>query len=131
MNARMVKHDYLCAKWTPIIAECKCSGKSVRLWCQENDVDEKQFYYWQRRIREKLYQAQAQAQAPVAYNNNLITNETHFAALPKQIVSSALESTSCMSSNIVLIYGDVKMEIADTTSPFFLADLLKALRHAH
>lgn len=123
MKAKIVKHEYLCAKWTPIIAECKSSGKSVRSWCQENDVDEKQFYYWQRRIREKLY--------PVAYDNQFITSTTRFAALPKQLLPNSVDNIASMSSAIVLSYGEVKMEMASTTSPLFLADLLKALHHAH
>lgn len=38
------------AVWTQRIADCRSSGTSVRRWCQENDISEKTYYYWQRRI---------------------------------------------------------------------------------
>lgn len=38
-------------KWMPIIQKCRISGIGVRPWCRENNVSEKQFYYWERRIK--------------------------------------------------------------------------------
>lgn len=42
MNARELKHQHLLNTWTPIIHECKNSGMTVKDWCLENDVNEKQ-----------------------------------------------------------------------------------------
>lgn len=42
--------DQRLAVWTQRIADCRSSGKSVKNWCQENDISEKTYYYWQRRI---------------------------------------------------------------------------------
>ncbi|MBP3427694.1 MAG: IS66 family insertion sequence element accessory protein TnpB [Clostridia bacterium] len=42
--------DQRLAVWTQRIAGCRSSGKSVKHWCQENDISEKTYYYWQRRI---------------------------------------------------------------------------------
>ena len=42
--------DQRLAVWTQRIADCRSSGKSVKHWCQENDISEKTYYYWQRRI---------------------------------------------------------------------------------
>jgi len=36
--------------WTTRIMECRNSGMSVRSWCQENGLNEKTYYYWQRRL---------------------------------------------------------------------------------
>ena len=42
--------DQRLAVWTQRIADCRSSGKGVKHWCQENDISEKTYYYWQRRI---------------------------------------------------------------------------------
>lgn len=42
--------DQRLAVWTQRISDCRSSGKSVKHWCQENDISEKTYYYWQRRI---------------------------------------------------------------------------------
>ncbi len=36
--------------WTTRIMECRNSGMSVRRWCQKNGLNEKTYYYWQRRL---------------------------------------------------------------------------------
>ena len=36
--------------WAERIAECRGSGMSVRAWCRENEISEKAYYYWQRRL---------------------------------------------------------------------------------
>lgn len=38
------------AVWSQRIADCRSSGMSVRTWCQEQNLSEKTYYYWQRRI---------------------------------------------------------------------------------
>ena len=42
--------DQRLAVWTQRIADCRSSGKGVKHWCRENDISEKTYYYWQRRI---------------------------------------------------------------------------------
>lgn len=121
MKAKMVKHHYLRNKWAPIITECKSSGMTVRSWCQINDVNEKQFYYWQRRLREELYTASLETQ-------KLDITPT-FIPVPNEIFSNP-EPYKTPSAELILTYGDVKMEITSKASPIFLAELLKALHHA-
>ncbi|WP_278245859.1 hypothetical protein [Clostridium sp. DL-VIII] len=38
-------HKMRLMHWTSIIIECRSSGKGVRCWCNENNINEKQFYY--------------------------------------------------------------------------------------
>ena len=40
--------------WAERIAECRSSGKSVRAWCRENEISEKTYYYWQRRLYQQM-----------------------------------------------------------------------------
>ncbi|WP_050759717.1 IS66 family insertion sequence element accessory protein TnpA [Clostridium carboxidivorans] len=50
-----VTHEMRLMQWTNIVRECLSSGMGVRTWCLENNVNEKQFYYWQRRIRKEVF----------------------------------------------------------------------------
>ena len=43
--------------WAERIAECRSSGKSVRAWCRENEMSEKTYYYWQRRLYQQMISA--------------------------------------------------------------------------
>ena len=37
--------------WIQVIQDWRNSGQSKRDYCQKNEINEKQFYYYQRRIR--------------------------------------------------------------------------------
>ena len=43
--------------WAERIAECRGSGKSVRAWCRENEISEKTYYYWQRKLYQQMISA--------------------------------------------------------------------------
>ncbi len=38
-------------RWMQIIKDWSCSGLTKRIYCQQNGIDEKRFYYYQMRIR--------------------------------------------------------------------------------
>ena len=38
-------------QWAQVMQTRKESGKSVRAWCVANNINEKTFYYWQRKLR--------------------------------------------------------------------------------
>lgn len=52
MSIKDSTREYHLSKWFRIVKECRNSGTSVKDWCKQNNVDEKHFYYWQRKIRE-------------------------------------------------------------------------------
>ena len=48
-----ITHQVRCEQWTSIINECLASGMNKTAWCRENGISEKQFFYWQRILRNK------------------------------------------------------------------------------
>ena len=36
--------------WAERISSCRNSGMTVREWCNENQLSQKTYYYWQRRL---------------------------------------------------------------------------------
>ena len=49
------------ALWAERISECRNSGQSVKVWCQENGICEQPDYRWQKRLFE-MVQAQQEVQ---------------------------------------------------------------------
>ena len=52
--------------WTARIMACRSSGMTVRVWCQENGLSEKTYYYWQRRLFQTLSEQQAAHKTAIA-----------------------------------------------------------------
>ena len=42
------------SEWAQRVSECRSSGLTVRQWCEEHGINEKTYYYWQRRIWESM-----------------------------------------------------------------------------
>ena len=45
-------------EWAQRVSECRSSGLTVRKWCEQHEINEKTYYYWQRRIWESMNESQ-------------------------------------------------------------------------
>lgn len=120
MDTRKVKHQYFLSKWAPIIQECRTSGMTVKVWCLENNVDEKQFFYWQRRIREELCTSVQTAEKE---------QTTVFAPLPIQPYKKETPQSDLFKPDLVISIGDYRLELDNKTSPELLEAVLKVIHH--
>lgn len=46
------------AEWAQRVSECRSSGLTVRKWCEQHEINEKTYYYWQRQIWESMKEPQ-------------------------------------------------------------------------
>ena len=53
------------AQWEQIVLEGNQASVTKREWCRQNDISEKSFFYWQRKIRLKALEAKNTASAIV------------------------------------------------------------------
>ena len=55
-------HDVRMTNWLNIISQCqnRPAGISAKQWLAENDVNEKSYYYWLRKIRRETYEHRAE-----------------------------------------------------------------------
>ena len=111
-------------QWSEIIQAQLSSGMSKKDWCQENNVSEKQFYYWQRKVRRELYEAQAGALVPGGSRSCASLVE-----LPvyQQSVSPAAVG---FRPDAVIAVGNVTIGIKENTSEALLMNIGKMIRHA-
>lgn len=121
MNTREVTHNYRLNQWTQIIRECRSSGQTVSAWCNDHDINPKSYYYWLKCVRTAACEA---LPSLVTGNNNAIVavdipvNET-------EIESQSKEETS----DIVLHFGNVKLELRNNASPTLIENTLRALQN--
>lgn len=94
-----ITHEMHLMQWTPIIRKCRGSDIPVKSWCLENNVNKKQFYYWQCCVREKV-------------NNTLVKTEFHtqlsFVQPPFPIDN--LRNISPFATNIIICIGNMVLE---------------------
>lgn len=103
-------------QWTQIIRECRKSSMSVRDWCLENNVSEKKFYYWQRRVRGEAFES---------LKKNDLQNQTNFVQLPVQ--NDNLNNTPSFKPDIVIHIGNNVLELSNTVSEELLSKVLKVM----
>ena len=50
-------HEIRIANWRSIIEQCHArpEGQSARQWLSDNGISEKNYYYWQRKVRKETY----------------------------------------------------------------------------
>jgi len=121
MSTKNVTHQYRLSQWAPIIKECKNSGLTVLDWCVENNINEKRFYYWQRKVREEL------ASSLISTNNS--SNETTtFVPMLKQD-SIPTEMRSSFTPDMILDIGKYRLEISNTINPQVLSEIIKVIHH--
>lgn len=111
-----ITHEMRLMQWTPIIRECRSSGMSVRTWCLQNNVNEKQFHYWQRRVRREVFDTLKKDESQ---------SQPNFVQL--QVPADSLRSTSSFRTDMIIHIGNNVLELSNTVSEELLLKVLKVL----
>jgi len=111
--------------WTQIIREQKESGQSIRVWCNENSVKEKTYYYWQRQLRKAACEHLASSQLAM-YRPSLPVQgfaEVKLESSPDRI--PLLQGFQ--TKHIFVEIGEVRISAGSDYSPEKMAVLLRGL----
>jgi putative transposase len=114
-----ITHEMRLMQWTSIVRECRGSGMAVKAWCLENNVNEKKFYYWQRRIREEAFDSLKKAES---------TKQTNFVQLP--LLADSSRNTSSFKADMIVRVGNNVLELSNTVSEELLSKVLKVISDA-
>lgn len=90
MDTRKIAREVRLRHWTEVIRGCQESGQTIAVYCEANGINEKSYYYWQRKIREKVCEitradenrrveettVSTSTFAEVAYNRHVRARET-------------------------------------------------------
>ena len=119
-------HEVRCKQWSQIIRECLASGQSKKQWCIDHGVSEKQFYYWQRILRNESYikLKQSEKLLPAHQTSELPTALVELRGISKE------STTSCaFRPDVIIRNGQICLEISNSASRELLS-LLGGILHA-
>lgn len=112
------KHESNLQLWRSRVMECRNSGKSVAVWCKENGINIKTYYYWQKKVWDK-------ATNTMIHSNRGELPKTE----PIQFAQVNLECEDSIDADIVIRKDSWTVEVRNTASPMLLNTVLQAVIH--
>lgn len=106
-KALAVREGYRQTQWVQTIRACRESGLSNRAYCQQNGISEKTYYYWLRKLRERMVQDEMAPQLIKLSNNPELATST---------------------TALCLKFKGVELEIPQGTDPETLTMVLSAIK---
>lgn len=112
--------------WAALINECNNSNMTKRAWCIANNINEKQFFYWQRRVRMQLAQ---ELETTSTLSPKFVELPVRTEIKPAKGDQPSIHLTQT-NSDAVLHIKDFTLEINNSISPELLGLLIEAITHA-
>ena len=121
-----ITHEMRMANWKPIVEACHArpEGQSAKQWLAQNNINEKQFYYWQRRLQEESYFRQKSDSLPV------ISSAAEFSFTEISLSNLTQSSEKSFVPDAVIRQGAISIELSNTISDQLLGKLLGGLANA-
>ena len=119
-----ITHEVRLANWKAIIEQCQArpKGQTAKDWMAENDISDKQYYYWLRRVRAAAIK---ENQIPALPEPEKHLPTVSFAEIPMKEVLSTEESPV-----IVIKTKKSTIEIPTAVSDALVVKIVKAVAHA-
>ena len=120
-------HEVRLANWKSIVEQCAArpEGQTVKQWLGINGINEKQYYYWQRKVRRAAVSRMNDAQLPVLRQKSEVSlAEIRFEAETDTAPNQAFIPAAVIRTEPATI------EISAFAPPALNARILKAVSHA-
>ena len=117
--------------WIDTIQAANASSLSKREWCTQNNINRRQFYYWQRKVRDYLIANGAEDICSEAATLPAVSKTTEmpvFCEITEPKREPALGLTA-FHAEAVLNCGSLNVLISDQTSEALLARLVSIMRN--
>ena len=126
-----ITHDIRLEGWKDVIRQCHArpKGQTIKDWCAQNNVSEKQFYYWQRQIRLLIAEGMTGALVPAAG----IEHAVSFTEIPVPAINSTLpasDDTNDFQAEAVIRKGDLVIAVRNSISDRLLGRILEGVTNA-
>jgi len=126
-----ISHTVRNSRWKDIILQCqnRPAEMSAKQWMIENQVSEKSYYYWQRKLRTEAFkQMDHSSLLPVAQG----TSEVSFAEIrvpePKKSVSDIIPET--IRPTAVIKTATMTIALSNDIADDLLSRILREVSHA-
>lgn len=120
-----ITHEMRLANWKTVVEQCHArpDGQSAKQWLVEHGINEKRYYYWQRRIRKEAYAQLSENLPAVGCSSGLA-----FAEL--SINPGMTGASSQFKPDAVIRSSKVTIELSNSISEQLLSRILGGLAHA-
>lgn len=127
-----ITHEVRLARWKEVIGQCQSrpEGQSIRDWCKQNNVSEKRYYYWQRRIRLPIAEGMAGSLVPASADTTRQVMFTEISVPEHNTVHSLSDQTVDFQLEAVIRKGDLVIAVKNSVSDRLLDRLLEGVSHA-
>jgi len=120
-------HEIRLANWKAVVEQCNSRppGVSVKQWLSENNINEKTYYYWLRRVRREVY-SQMQQELPVLQETKAPV--VAFAEIP--VPDTCKTEDISFKADVVIRSGSLVISVANSVSESLLSKVLEGVSHA-
>lgn len=117
-------YDIRLDQWTKLVQSCTSSGLSKKEWCCQNNIKQKTYYYWQRRVRKQALALQ-ETRVPSDTSLTEITFDGHDSGC-----ASGSAEHHTFRPDIVIRSASLTIEISNSASSSLLAAVGKVIAYA-
>lgn len=122
-----ITHEIRLNNWKHVVEECnnRPQGVTVKQWLADNEINEKVYYYWLRRVRQAAYdqmKSEQSGELTVVPNNKVSYAEI---TLTGNTSSRAVNAPVAVMSS-----GSISIDISEQASEEFLIKLMRAMKNA-
>ena len=125
-----ITHDVRTAQWAEIVRKCheRPDNQTAKEWLSANGINEKQYYYWQRRLRNM-----AAGTTDKSLPATRLTGEVSFVEMPAPSELPVECSQKAMTDSgpaAVIRTGKLEIELSNDISDKLLSRILKVAAYA-
>lgn len=123
-----ITHEIRLSNWKAVIEQCSLrpEGQTVKQWLADNGINEKTYYYWQRRIRKEVF---GQINLPQPAENPELASVS-FAEIP--VIPEQRQTTmeASFHADAVIRTGNTTIGLSNSISDRLLDRIMGGLLHA-
>ena len=116
-----ITHQVRIEHWTKIMKECLNSGMNKTEWCRANGISDKQFFYWQRILREEAFKASEELSVIPSLKEESCTPQVSFTEISLPIKQEPARNE--FHPEAIIRKGRISVEISDSISTELLSKI--------
>lgn len=126
-------------KWAGILQEAAASGMTKVAWCEQHGINRRQFFHWQKKIREFVLEQHPELGLSVpdgqirAANKQMTSSLPIFYELKPQAEVPSIPATnpdSSFAAEAMIQLGQCRVYVGNATSERTLSMILSVIEHA-
>ena len=125
-------------QWISIIQEANTSGMSKSSFCEQSGISPRQFYYWQRKVRDYAIKTQQSVPLPADPHPDIrpmlqqdqpVLCELPIPTPPSSMNNEASAMETAFIPEVMIQYGQFRLLVGNTVSEKILSTVLSVLCH--